>query len=131
MAMTLEVKLASASIGDFLVTGEVEVEFEYSVSEQVTEVDGPTCRIERDLYIDCVYNVVPLNIVVEHPSWDTETTVNCDPDFNTTDINLWTDDPDFNTPDYNLWTAVLNNLPAEWWNDQIVYNNNLWEYIDD
>ena len=116
MAMTIEVKLASALIGDFLVTGEVEVEFDYSVSEQVTEVDGPTLRIEKDLYIDYVYNVVPLDIVIEHPNWDTETTVN---------------DPDFNPSDYNLWNYVLNNLPDEWWNDQIVYNNNLWEYIDD
>jgi hypothetical protein len=119
MSITLELKLVSAQIGDFLVTGEVEVEFEYSVHEEITEVDGPTCRIERDLYVDYVYNVVPVDLVIEHPSWDVDTKI------------THPDSTDDYQPDYNLWSAVLNNLPDEWWNDEIVYNNNLWEYIDD
>jgi len=116
MAMTIEVKLASAQIGDFLVTGDVEVEFDYSVSEDTTEIDGRYRRIEKEIYIDYVYDVVPIDIVIEHPNWNEEVSVN---------------DPDFNPSDYNLWNYVLNNLPDEWWNDEIVYNNNLWEYIDD
>ena len=116
MANTWELRLVNAPIGDFIVTGDVEVELDYSVDEETTEIDGPYRRIEKEIYIDYVYNVVPLDIVVEHPNWDTETTVG---------------DPDFNPSDYNLWAYVLNHQTDEWWNEQLVHANDLWSYTDD
>ena len=113
---TMCLQLVSASIGEFLVSGTVNVDVGYSIEESIEETYGPYQRLARDLFIDYTDLESIDELEIEHPNWDE---------------SVFTSEYDDNTTNLNLWTSVLNSQSDDWWEEQLIGANDIWEHIDD
>ena len=113
--MTMCLKLTSASIGEFLVTGTVIVDLGYHIEESIEETYGCYQRVEKDLIIQYVDLESIDDLEIEHPNWDDS-------------LCITEYDPNTNL---NIWTNVLLAQSDDWWEEQLSGANDLWEYIDE